>query len=75
MAHAWHNRKRLVRGISYDDLYQKASEEPTAPRLLFGGDEGNRTPVRKSILMTFFVDSPLFMFPLGKRERTRYLLG
>ena len=40
-----------------------------------GGDEGNRTPVRKPIPITFFVDSLLFKIPLGKREQTRFFLG
>ena len=40
---------------------------------LFGGDEENRTPVRKPLDMTFFVGSLLFRFPLGEREQTRFL--
>ena len=37
----------------------------------FGGSEENRTPVRKPIHTTFFVDSLLFRFPVGRREQTR----
>ena len=38
----------------------------------FGGDEENRTPVRKPIHTTFFVDSLLFRIPVWEREQTRY---
>ena len=40
--------------------------------LLFGGDEENRTPVRKPIHTTFFVDSLLFRIPVWEREQTPY---
>ena len=40
---------------------------------VIGGDEGNRTPVRKLIRMTFFVGSLFFEFPLKGREQTRFL--
>ena len=42
------------------------------PPWLFGGDEENRTPVRKPIHTTFFVDSLLFRIPVWEREQTRY---
>ncbi len=41
------------------------------PAFRAGGDEENRTPVRKPIHTTFFVDSLLFGFPFIGREQTR----
>ena len=38
----------------------------------YGGSEENRTPVRKPIHTTFFVDSLLFRIPVWEREQTRY---
>ena len=41
---------------------------------LFGGSEGNRTPVRKPIHRTFSVGSLRFEIPLGRRSQTIYAL-
>ena len=41
------------------------------PLCFYGGSEENRTPVRKPIHTTFFVDSLLFEFPVRRREQTR----
>jgi len=41
----------------------------------FGGDDGNRTHVRKPLDKTFSVGSLLFRIPFGEREQTRYPLG
>ena len=38
---------------------------------LHGGDDGNRTHVRKPLGLTFFVDSLLFEIPPPEREQTR----
>lgn len=54
------------------ELRQKETGVALQPLFLFGGDEGNRTPVRKSIHTTFFVDSLLFKIPVGEREQTRF---
>ena len=40
-----------------------------------GGPEGNRTPVRKPLDMTFSGCSLLFGFPLGQRQQTDSVLG
>ena len=42
---------------------------------MVGGPEGNRTPVRKPLDMTFFVDSRSFEFPARGAERQALLAG
>lgn len=42
---------------------------------LFGGPEGNRTPVRKPLDMTFSECSLLFEFPLARRQQTDFVRG
>ena len=37
--------------------------------VFLGGPEGNRTPVRKPLDMTFFADSRLFNFPTPSVSR------
>ena len=61
---------------SIRNIYLKIRRETRGvPLRIFGGDEENRTPVRKPLDITFFVGSLLFRFPLGDREQTRYSLG
>ena len=55
------------------DPVELAKEKNRARRsFFFGGSEENRTPVRKPIHTTFFVDSLLFKIPVWEREQTRY---
>ena len=54
------------------ELRQKETGVAKQPLFLFGGDEENRTPVRKPIHTTFFVDSLLFKIPADGREQTRF---
>ena len=51
------------------------AKEPLSRLFCVGGSEENRTPVRKPIHRTFFVDSLWFKFPLGRRSQTIYARG
>ena len=44
-------------------------------QLAAGGPEGNRTPVRKPLDMTFSECSLLFEFPLARRQQTDFVRG
>ena len=48
---------------------------PTRGAFLFGGGEGSRTPVRKSLDTAFSECSPSFAIPLIGRRRTAFRLG
>jgi len=56
-------------------IFTKSNSTPIGVLLLFGGDEGNRTPVRKSLDTAFSECIPSFRFPLDPRRRTALDLG
>ena len=55
-------------------LYQKETA-PYGVLFLFGGAEGNRTPVRKQLGKTFSGRSLLFTFPLPHGNKHSYGIG
>ena len=61
----------LDRSIPHILLYQK-EEPPLRVVPLFGGAEGNRTPVRKQLDKTFSGRSLLFTFPLPHGNKHPY---
>ena len=70
----WFDRQ-VASALSRTSSPPIAKGTPNGVPFAIGGDEENRTPVRKPIHTTFFVDSLLFKIPLGEREQTRFPLG
>ena len=70
---------RTVAFGSFDSPHHKyhtKKEEPSIwMALLFGGAEGNRTPVRKQLDKTFSGCSLLFTFPLPHGNKHPYGIG
>ena len=78
------SRAERPRLASEDDILSMQCERPTIftkgkgvlkALLSFGGDDGNRTHVRKPRLTTFSVVSLLFGIPRQRREQTRSASG
>ena len=55
-------------------LQRKGKAGDNSPALPFGGDEGSRTPVLKSVCRIFYGCIPSFRIPLAKRRRTGFWL-
>ena len=49
-------------------LHKKTIAQPNGWTIIFGGDDGSRTHVRKSIPETFYERSLSFVIPLKKRR-------
>jgi len=71
--------RRTVAFESFDSPHQKYHTKknchPFGVAILFGGDEGNRTPVRKQLDKTFSGRSLLFTFPLPHGSKHPYGIG
>ena len=67
-------KRKAFCGGSISISHKKGSRHKSTS-ILFGGDEGNRTPVRKPLDMTFSVGSLLFRIPPQRREQTRSASG
>ena len=58
-----------------DQMGPNKKPAPTGAGFLFGGAEGNRTPVRKQLDRTFFGRSLLFTFPCRSGNKHPQRLG